>query len=282
MERKYRGKLEEVVKVNCLGSRHRVGLSESGRLILFDHPKGDEDEVAALLLFNPEFRCRCHEIRDVWRWYTRDRCSPGWYELKDREEFAWILTVFQNSWGGFEAPTDSRLLAQLPKALRAYAKEASNRRHRINRTYWGRKPPAYWKRYESTYQRNARLLELRERKMKRHLLKNSVVFRKNKELAADITVDQIRVCHFIDGQAIVYDHNLWFKACLDIGIIPLSFPPHNVWTHTEWDRERYPPMIFGGVLTAESNRYGEFSTHKKWIGIQWDPKTRNYLISIGD
>lgn len=280
---KRRGKLAETVKVNCLGSRHRVGLSESGRLILFDHPKGDEDEVAALLLFNPEFRCRCHEIRDVWRWYTRDRCSPGWYELKTQEEFAWILTAFQNDWGNFEVPTDSRLLAQLPKALRDYAREAYDRRYR------GYRPPrlsnrTYWQEYEGTYRRKSRKGELEKRKMQRLLLRNSGFFRMPERFDVKPTSDDIIICHDISEFAKThgYPERDWFKACLDVGVIPTKFPPHNIWKRRSWVYEAFPQMIKGGVIDGTRNRQGgRYLTAETWVGIEWVEETKNYIVTIG-
>jgi len=275
MSRKKRDDLKGVAvvaKVNCLGERHRIGLSNSGRLILFDHEKGDEDEVSAMLLFNPELRCRCHEIRDAWRWYTRDQGSPRWYEIHEKEEFSWVNQAFTDSYGRFSSPTESRLLAHIPSALRDHAREGKKRAYDRRWTKKGRVwsdslsfPATDF--YKTTYTRREHKGEFLERSMQRSLGRAGIRGLPVKPEKIDGLGYRLlpKMQHY-------RKHADWFQACEKAGCIPIKLPPEGLW------KNGYPPTLQAIALNGHQEWRGKFESELHWVVLTRCEKTRTFKI----
>lgn len=264
-----------VTKVNCLGSRHRVGLSKSGRLILFDHEKGDEEEVATMLIFNPELRCRCHEIRDAWRWYTADRGSPSWYEIKDQEKFSWVLQAFTDSWGRFKKPTESRLLAHIPKELRDYARDAQDTRVRAyQKAWWKNRAVPHSETYTpGSYARSrvaSRIDDLHNNALQRSLAKN---YR-----GSAVSAKNVANFHYTFGARLrgFRKTSAWFKACEEGGCLPLKLPPEELWRPGLG--EAFPPAIQAASLTGYTDYRGDFEIGLHWVLLSFCEETEKYNV----
>ena len=269
-----------VTKVNCLGSRHRIGLSKSGRLILFDHEKGDEDEVNAMLIFNPEFRCRCHEIRDAWRWYTRDGGNPDWYEIQDKEEFAWTTQAFQDDWGRFKRPTESRLLAHIPAALRDHARKAKKRSEERRWSYpkrlWAetiRHPASEY--YQTKYIRRQRRGDLIEKSLQRSLARYyRGYFEVEQPRHGIIPPEKVGgLSYRLTPELRQYrKHADWFQACEKEGCIPIYLPPKELW------RNGYPPTLQALALNGQSDWSGNFESELHWVVLTRCKETQTFKI----
>ena len=262
-----------VTRVNCLGSRHRIGLSKSGRLILFDHEKGDEDEVATMLIFNPELRCRCHEIRDAWRWYTRDGGNPRWYEIHEKEEFSWVNHAFKDDWGRFNSPTESRLLAHIPAPLRNHARVAQ-KTWRERQRDWGR-GKRQWAEdirtsatsfYASTHTRRNRRYDLTENSLKRSLARCwpfEVSIEKIYGLAYRLTPELERYRKHAD----------WFQACEKAGCIPINLPPKGLW------KNGYPPTVQALALNGDHDWRHALLSELHWVILTRCERTQTFEIN---
>ena len=116
---------------NCVGGRHGVSLIRRGRkLSLTLHSHGENSDfpietVRSFQALDPEFRCRCLEILDSWKFYTR--ASPyresgsmpfrEFYEL-----YPWGKDAFFKKLSGKDLVTPSMVLSILPKEFREEAK----------------------------------------------------------------------------------------------------------------------------------------------------------------
>lgn len=262
-------------QVNCLGSRHRIGLSKSGRLILFNHEKGDEDEVSAMLLFNPEFRCRCYEIRDAWRWYTRERGRPDWYKIREKEEFSWVDEAFQDNWGRFDTPTESRLLAHIPAKLRPFArdgkKSSESRRFHYHERYWPEKLRRCSKDYyQYPHVRRSERRAFQEKNLKRSLIR---YYRGNPFEKTLHPRDIITLPHRLLPRMEEYrEHADWFQACEKAGCIPIRLPPERLW------KNGFPPAVQAMVLSQESDYAGRFHATLHWVILTRCTKTHTFKI----
>lgn len=117
-----------VAKVNCMAQRHTIVL-DNGKLSFPDHPEGFED-ISTLLVLNPDLRCRCQEVKQLWA--TVPKCG----NLGQFKNLVWGNThgddvVYDNSieWGWMHATfvrydlTASRVASIIPKSLRTIFEE---------------------------------------------------------------------------------------------------------------------------------------------------------------
>lgn len=220
-------------RVKCLGKYHTVGLSLKGRIRLFDHTEGDDEAIAVMLLLNPDERCRCHEVRDAWGWYTKGN-SPNFYELRDSHP--WVERAFVNSsWGTFEAPTDSKLLSIIPKPFQDKAREAKEtgtHRRRRNR-YNSISPQPFLERVgkKGDWNRRRALSDFRDRRGTR-ILKKHINRHPGKDVYEARSPDNLYDIH--KGRT-------WWKVCESVGVLPKEVPPLGLWK-TEGE-EFFPPFL---------------------------------------
>jgi len=242
----------EIAKVKCMGRHHRIGLTSKGRLSLLDHQGENEDALSALLVFNPDERCRCREVKLLWNWYrqTSEYRGPDWYQI--REDHPWVEQAFSAKRGYFEAPTPSQLLGQLPVPLRPYAQEASQKNQdRRHKTWRESVVEGRFLQMSKGHAQN-RLKVLRQRKIARIIGINSCI-------------DAIP----IPTEVFVFENTPWFKAIKDCGLFPCALPPVDLWQRS------YPQFVKAYRKVAPTmggHRHGRhrWNEHDEvWVRIQF-------------
>ena len=115
---------------NCLGGRHAVSLSRrEGKLSITLHSHGEDSDfplksIRSFQALDPEFRCRCVEIIDSWRFYTQAPTGIK-YSMPYREFcelYPWGKEAFKLRISGTGEVTASMVLSMLPKEFRGEAK----------------------------------------------------------------------------------------------------------------------------------------------------------------
>ena len=129
---------------NCIGGRHGVSLIRRGRkLSLTLHSHGEDSDfpietVRSFQALDPEFRCRCLEILDAWKFYTRAAngrvTSAGAMPFREFIElYPWGRAAFFKKLSGKDVITPSMVLSVLPKEFREEAKASRSLRGKRQR-----------------------------------------------------------------------------------------------------------------------------------------------------
>lgn len=130
---------------NCVGGRHGVSLIRRGRkLSLTLHSHGEDSDfpietVRSFQALDPEFRCRCLEILDAWKFYTRADTSDGSMPFREFIElYPWGKDAFFKKLSRNDQVTPSMVLSILPKEFREEAKASRSLRgeRRENKEIW--------------------------------------------------------------------------------------------------------------------------------------------------
>ncbi len=298
-----------LAKVNCLNERHTIRLSEKGRLSLLNHDS--LDGVETMMEFNPDLRCRCLEVKQLWNWYLDYRSMPGRHFWKLKDTHPWIKEVFQDGWGRFSPPTHSQILYALPRALREPAQEAERRRYKRKEDrrwgggdgkthYFSERFPHRWtdEESESFVDRLSRhsiesaVKAGRHKKIIRHLRKslnwkwgNKATWR-NAPIGPGDGGEMEPPTHLAavpPKEIWKWEKEDWFRAVTDAGFFPVQGPPLHFWKIAEgtWKGragKAYPPylVVVGVTGFLKRDRAG---TDTFWAAIHHHP-TRGFSLEF--
>lgn len=251
-------KFEVTARVKCMGRHHTIALTKSGKLSLLDHQGENEDALSALLVFNPNERCRCREVKLLWNWYrqTSEYRGPDWYQI--REDHDWVDQAFSAKHGYFQEPTPSQILGLLPVPLRPYAQEAAQR-HSDRRFKKWKVDPGVPERFLRMPKHNisGRLHFLRRRKIARIL-------------GVDTGVDTLIVP---TDKIFQFENDPWFKAMTKVRLFPAQVPPMELW------RTHYPKFVRAfrkansSVLSDWQGSTRRVRYEEIWVRIAFLPAT---------
>jgi len=261
--------------VNCMNERHKIVVTPKGRLVLPNHRGQSIEEISAMLIFNPEVRCRCMEVKKIWKWYT-GVVSPNFYSLREKEP--WITDLFLDRSGYFSTPSNSRLLSYLPVGLRDAAERHKQAGGTRKHQYYPL-PPAVpiSKRLPSSRERNQYRQEVCLKRAKRVLLQDPV-FVNSREEGMDIVKNFDLGYTFKRNMADQTDFfKPWFRAINRVGVYPGQLPPSFMWD-TDSEGRHYPTILKGWACTGQFSEYSkEWRVQEIWVKVRWSDQ-HGYVV----
>ena len=246
----------EITKVKCMGRHHRIGLTSKGRLSLLDHQE-NEEALQSLLVFNPEQRCRCTEIKKIWNWYIEEKGGIGvhWYDIA--RDHVWVEEAFkQKDRSYFEPPSPSRVLGMIPKPLRPYLLEAAAKRLARRRTYSG------FNSYSPPARKEGHYLQLKASpSLKREALHRA---RQRRVCRALGTSNLQGVQVSFSSPVWNFQGEDWFKSVESVGLFPCDVPPVELWNDV------FPPWLKAIGKSEKKDRFsGRHLVSAHWVKIRF-------------
>lgn len=263
--------------VNCMNERHKIIVTRKGRLVLPNHKGQSIEEISAMLVFNPEVRCRCIEVKKIWKWYTAV-VTPNFYSLRDEE--SWITEIFVDTNGYFTTPSDSKLLSCLPAGIRSTAefhrRAGDTRKSRYQP--WVPPIPAH-RRLVGGSRKNLRK-DISLRRFQRILATDPTIKRRaenNGKMPTGFNLGYAVQKALETGTP--FFSRPWFRAIADRGVYPGELPPSFMWDVDGKGRD-YPTILKAWATTGvpSHGEYGEFRVKEIWVKVRWSDLSNKYEI----
>lgn len=261
--------------VNCMNERHKVIVTKKGRLVLSDHKGKGVEEIRAMLIFNPEVRCRCLEVKKIWKWFTAT-VSPNFYAL--RQEEPWIRETFLDRDGCFSAPSTSKLLSCLPAGIREAAE--------FHRSAGGTRKAAYVPlQLPDPALADSRIKRRFVHQTSRSRFREHVCLQRAHRTLMEDPILQGRSKHGFD-LGYVFKRNIsdqghffkpWFRAITKTGAYPGQLPPSFMWER-DGEGNHYPTILRSWACTGKYSNYAkEWRIEEIWVKVRWSDQ-HGYVV----